>query len=148
MDRRRRKSSAVKNDVAPEGFQYSARHINWCCAAISTARASTVRARVDDDLKSLLESSGLKPTRGGNLLDVVSYDDRGLVSGVDIDDVALISDHRFVHFKIRARRPAVRPVEVTSPKSRNIDVSTFEQTLHTSAFFSDLLQPPIRSPNN
>ena len=97
---------------------------------------------VDDGLKLLLKSFGLdllvhEPTRGGSRLDVIASDDRGLFSDLCTADARLISDHRLIHCKIRVRRPVIRPVEVSIPKVKNIDLPTFEQALRRSSLFKN-----------
>ena len=44
---------------------------------------------------------------------------------------------QIIHCKIRIRRPAVRLVEVSFRKVKNIDITTFEQALRRSTMFTN-----------
>ena len=97
--------------------------------------------RVDDDLTSLFDSFGLNqhvntPTRGNNLLDVLATEDRVAVSGVAVDDVGLISDHRMVYAKLRSRSLPYKPTSYTYRNIRRIATAAFEDALQRSALFT------------
>ena len=97
--------------------------------------------RADDDLTSLFDSFGLNqrvntPTRGDNLLNVLATEDRVAVSGVAVDDVRLMSDHRMVYAKLRSRSPPCKSTSYTYRNIRRIDTSAFEDALQRSALFT------------
>ena len=76
------------------------------------------------------------PTRGDNLLDVLATEDRVAVSGVAVDNVGLISDHRMIYAKLRSRSPPCKPTSYTYRNIRHINTAAFDDALQQSALFT------------
>ena len=93
------------------------------------------------DVTILFDSFGLNQhvntlTRGDNRLDVLAAEDRVAVSGVAVDDMGLISDHRMVYAKLRSPSPPCKPTSYTYRNIRRIDTAAFEDALLRSALFT------------
>ena len=103
--------------------------------------AGTDAHNIDDDLQSVFDSFGSTqhvntPTRGDNLLNIIVTEDPLAVSGLSVDDAGLVSHHRLVLAKLRARPVSRPPIRYMYGNIKQIDTVAFEDTLRRSALFT------------
>ena len=111
-------------------------HVN--CAETRTQTTSTTTFRVCSTRLDWLNTS--TPTRGGNLLYIIVTEDPLAVSGLSVDDVGLVNDHRLVLAKLRARPVPRQPTKYTYRNIKQISTPSRSRTLFVNRRSSPFLR--------
>ena len=92
--------------------------------------AGTDADNIDEDLRSVFDSLG------DNLLGIIVTEDPLAVSGLSVDDLGLVGDHRLVLAKLRARPALRQSTQYTYRDVKRIDTVVCEDALRLSVLFT------------
>ena len=110
------------------------------CGDVNCTGKDTVN--IDNDLQSMVDSFGFTqlvntPTRGDNILDIYRHRRSSCrFRFLSADDAGLVSHHRLVLVKFRARPAPRQPARYTYRNVKRIDTVAFQDALRQSALFT------------